>query len=140
MGSGVARRDWRAGGPAGLCGAGRAHTWALFLQRAARDSAPRRLIKLRGAGLMRSTCVGPARPRPRPRPLRSFLPSIPALHRPPLAWGSEAELVLRLQPMQATAIPPGARGFRPEHNPSPCDPGQVTLPQASVSLQIYKPL
>lgn len=67
MGSGVALRGL-AGEPAGLCGAGRAHTWALFLQRAARDSAPRRLIKLRGAGLMRSTCVGPARPRPRPRP------------------------------------------------------------------------
>lgn len=30
------------GGRAGLGGAGRAHTWALFLQRAARDSAPRR--------------------------------------------------------------------------------------------------
>lgn len=66
----------------------------IFAASGARLRAPAGgFIKRRRAGLTRSTCAGPARPRPRPRPLRSLQPCGPALRRPPWAWrggGGEA--------------------------------------------------
>lgn len=83
-------------GPEGLTGgqAGgsgrrgtRTHVGTIFAASGARLRAPAGgFIKRRRAGLTRSTCAGPARPRPRPRPLRSLQPCGPALRRPPWAW------------------------------------------------------